>query len=87
MEEEYYWAITQAEGRSRCGRSGPSVMKCGFELNLLVYTYVTKRVVNSDSFKVRILSDLPQRNYYGVSWEVPLLLLLLLLLLLSLTPF
>jgi len=39
VEEEYCWTITQAEGRSCCGRSGFSVLDFGFELNPLVNTY------------------------------------------------
>ena len=34
--EEYCWAITQAAGRSCCGRSGSSVLEFGFRLDPLV---------------------------------------------------
>jgi hypothetical protein len=40
VEEEYCWAITQAMGRSCCGRSGSSVLELGFQLDLLAYTYL-----------------------------------------------
>ena len=33
MTEEYCWAITQAAGRSCCGRSGSSVLEFGFQLD------------------------------------------------------
>jgi len=38
--EEYCWAITHVAGRSRCGRAGSCVMKCGFQLYCLcAYIY------------------------------------------------
>ena len=37
----YCWAITQAAGRSCCGRSGSSAFDFGFhQLDFLVYTYI-----------------------------------------------
>ena len=36
LAEEYCWAITKAAGRSRCGRSGSSVLEFGFQLKSVV---------------------------------------------------
>ena len=38
VAEEYCWAITQAAGRSCCGRSGSSVLEFGYQLDCLVCT-------------------------------------------------
>jgi len=40
LAEEYCWAITQAAGRSCCGRSGSSVLEFGYQLDSLVCTYI-----------------------------------------------
>jgi hypothetical protein len=40
VAEEDCWAITQAEGRLRCGLSGYSVPEFRFPLNSLAYTYI-----------------------------------------------
>jgi hypothetical protein len=40
VAEEYFWAITQAAGRSWCGRSGSSEPEFGFKLDFLVYIYI-----------------------------------------------
>ena len=37
MAEEYCWAITQVAGLLCCGRSGPSDMKFGLQLDLCIY--------------------------------------------------
>jgi hypothetical protein len=44
MAEEYCWAITQAAGRSSCGPSSSSVLKFGFQLDSLVYTYTAEHM-------------------------------------------
>jgi hypothetical protein len=37
VEEEYCWAITQAEGLSGCDPSDSSVMEFGFKLDFLIH--------------------------------------------------
>jgi len=39
MAEESCWAITQAEGRSCCGRTRANVMGTGFQPDFLVYRH------------------------------------------------
>ena len=55
VAEEYCWAITQAAGRSCCGRSGSSVLGCGFNLTICVPSW--------DFRTIRLVPDLPERNY------------------------
>jgi hypothetical protein len=43
-EEEYYWAITQAAGRSCCGLTGAIVLEFGFEVSSLVDTCIVDHV-------------------------------------------
>jgi len=38
VTEEYRWAITQAAGRSCCGRSGTSVLEYGFQVDSVLRT-------------------------------------------------
>jgi hypothetical protein len=45
VAEEYCWAITQAAGRSCCGRSGSSMLEFGFQLDTQVYAKVVDRVM------------------------------------------
>jgi hypothetical protein len=37
--EEYCWAITLAEGRSCCGRSGSSVLEFELQLESILHTH------------------------------------------------
>jgi hypothetical protein len=49
VAEEYCWAITQAAGRSCCGRSDSRVLELGFTLDYLTNTYLmTMSILNSD---------------------------------------
>jgi len=41
LAEEYCWAITQAAGRSRWGRSGSTVLKFVFQLSCLVHLAIS----------------------------------------------
>jgi hypothetical protein len=41
---EYCWAITQAAGRSSCGRSGSNVLGFGLQLDCLVHKYLVEQV-------------------------------------------
>ena len=44
LAEEYCWAMTQAAGRSFCGRSGASVVGLGFKLDSAIYVYIHTHV-------------------------------------------
>jgi hypothetical protein len=44
VAEESYWAITQAVGRSRYGRSDSGVLQFGFKMTSLVYTHIVEHV-------------------------------------------
>jgi hypothetical protein len=55
VTEEYCWAITQAAGPSCCGRSGSSVLQCGFHMQL------TTRIC-----EFWLAPWLPERSYCGV---------------------
>jgi len=79
VAEEYCWAITHAEKRSYCGRSGSSVLKSGLQLDSLMYLticilksglqldclmYLTICILKSDLRKIRLAPDLPEPNYW-----------------------
>ena len=59
MAEEYCWAITEAEGRSRYGRSGSIVLEFGFQLYIFLYTYA----VNHLYTQFQLSPDLLGRKY------------------------
>jgi hypothetical protein len=62
--EEYCWAITQAARRSYCCRSGFSALQFEFQLYFLVYTHIRDLCsLISDLHKIRLVPDLPERNY------------------------
>ena len=44
VAEKYCWAITQAAGRSYCGRSDSSLVQPGFQLDCLVYTHIVGHI-------------------------------------------
>jgi hypothetical protein len=54
VAEEYCWAITQAAGRSCCGRSGYRVLEFGFQLDSRICSSL-----NPDMRKIRLAPDLP----------------------------
>jgi hypothetical protein len=72
VAEESCSAITQAAGRSCCGRSGyNSTLEFRLQLDFLV-PYIHMQLIicilNSDSRKISFSPDLPERNYCeGVS--------------------
>ena len=59
VAEKYCWAIAQAVGRSRCGRSGSSVLEFGFQLESHVHTYTFDYLRT----QLQLESDLPVRDY------------------------
>jgi hypothetical protein len=54
--EEYCWAITQAERRSRCSRSGSSALEHGYHLDSLLYACT----VDPTYTEFRLAPDLPK---------------------------
>ena len=57
MAEEYCWAMTQAERRPCCSRSGSTVLKFGFSPG-------PNYVFDCMYTEVRLAPDLPERNYW-----------------------
>jgi hypothetical protein len=52
VEEEYWWAITQATGRSCCDRSGSIALQFEFQPHsLFIRTHTTIRTLSFDSTK------------------------------------
>ena len=56
--EEYFWAITQAAGRSCCGRSGFRVLHFGFQMDSLVYIHIGDHMQT----QFRIALNFPERH-------------------------
>ena len=59
LAEEYCWAITQAAGRSCCGRSGSSALESVFRLDSLVRKYTGDHTYT----EFRDAPSLPELNY------------------------
>jgi len=55
--EEYCWAITQTDSKSRCGRSGPSVLTVGFHMDSAAHTHVVGHTYTQFSVLHKILLD------------------------------
>ena len=63
-EEDYYWAITQAAGRSCCGLSGAIVLEFGFEVSFLVDTCIVDHVYTQFRLGQNMsCASLSERNY------------------------
>jgi len=70
VAEEYCWAITQAAGRSCCGRSGSNALESLFRLDSLVRKYTGDHM----HIQLRDALSLPELNY-SLSREVSVQLL------------
>ena len=57
MVEEYCWAITQAASKSRCCRSGPSVLTLGFHMDSVVHTHVVDHTYTQFSVLHKIVLE------------------------------
>jgi hypothetical protein len=69
MSKEHCWAITQAAGRSCCGRSGPSVLEFGLQLDSPIYSYTDDHVCT----QLRLEPDLLERTIASVGEDVQIL--------------
>jgi len=64
VKDEYCWAITQAKGRSCCGRWGSGVLKCVFQIDSIVdsqeqQTLELELIKRAAGLRVNLLSVSP----------------------------
>ena len=71
VAEEYCWAITQAMGRSCCGRSGSSVLDFTFQLGSLLCTQTVDHMYTQIRLTLNSTCDGPSRKHLlRKSWKV-----------------